>query len=144
MQMLKIGITGGIGSGKSVVAKLFELLGVPVYNADAAAKELMDASPGLKRLLLEHFGAEVYENNKLNRSWLAAKVFNNEDQLQVLNSIVHPLVINAGIEWINSHNVPMVMKEAAIFFESGSNTGMDYMIGVYAPQQLRIERVMAR
>lgn len=142
--MLKVGITGGIGSGKSIVAKLFELLGVPIYYADEAAKTLMNKNPLIKKQLIHHFGEQSYINGTLNRAWLAAKVFNHPEQLKLLNSIVHPIVINEGTIWMNSQSAPVVMKEAAIFFESGSNTAMDYMIGVYAPKALRIERVMKR
>ncbi len=142
--MFKIGITGGIGSGKSTVSRLFELLGVPVYYADDAAKKLMNESPEIRQRLLEVFGQEVYSGNELNRELLSAKVFNDPDQLKLLNSIVHPVVINDAEQWMHSQNSPYVLKEAAIFFESGSATGLDYMIGVYAPETLRIERVMQR
>ena len=90
--MLKVGITGGIGSGKSIVAKLFELLGVPVYYADEAAKTLMNKNPFIKKQLIHHFGEQSYINGTLNRAWLAAKVFNPPEQLKLLNSIVHPIV----------------------------------------------------
>lgn len=142
--MLKIGITGGIGSGKTVVAQLFELLGVPVYYADSAAKKLMDSNPGVKEKLINHFGPETYAGGKLDRAYLAGVVFNNPAQLKLLNSIVHPVVINDSVEWMNSQKKPMVMKEAAIFFESGSQVEMDYMIGIYAPRELRITRVLKR
>jgi len=142
--MLKVGITGGIGSGKSIVAKLFELLDVPVYYADDAAKSLMNNHPLIKAELIRHFGEETYVKGKLNRAWLAAKVFNNTGQLQLLNAIVHPIVINDAVSWMNLRTEPIVMKEAAIFFESGSYTEMDYMVGVSAPEILRIERVMKR
>jgi dephospho-CoA kinase len=142
--MLKVGITGGIGSGKSIVAKLFELVGVPVYYADDAAKKLMNENAAIREQLIREFGAAAYNNNVLDRAWLAAIVFNNKQQLELLNSIVHPIVINEGLTWITTQKAPIVMKEAAIFFESGSNVGMDYMIGVYAPQAVRMKRVMKR
>lgn len=142
--MLKVGITGGIGSGKSIVTRLFALLGVPVYNADDAAKELMNTNPVIKTKLLEQFGEETYENGTLNRKWLAAKVFNDAEKLQLLNRIVHPVVINEGIAWLNRQTTSMVVKEAALFFESGSYKDMDYIIGVYAPQPIRISRVIKR
>lgn len=142
--MIKVGITGGIGSGKSVVARLFEILGVPVYYADDAAKRIMNSSGIIRSSLVKQFGEETYSGNLLNRAWLAAKVFNSPEQLQVLNSIVHPVVIGDAAAWIEQQKAAIVMKEAAIFFESGSYTEMDYMIGVYAPKELRIQRVMSR
>lgn len=142
--MLKVGITGGIGSGKTVVSKLFALLGVPVYYADDAAKVLMNTDPGIKASLVKHFGEETYQGNTLNRQWLAAKVFNDSAKLALLNSIVHPAVIAHASNWIKQQQSPLVMKEAAIFFESGSYVEMDYIIGVYAPKQMRLQRVMER
>jgi dephospho-CoA kinase len=142
--MLKVGITGGIGSGKSIVATLFKLLGVPVYNADEAAKNLMNNNAQIKNALLQHFGPAVYENESLNRAWLSSRVFNDPAQLAKLNSIVHPVVIQDAVDWMNSQQSNLVIKEAAIFFESGSNTEMDYMVGVYAPQPLRLKRVQKR
>ena len=142
--MLKVGITGGIGSGKSIVSKLFGMLGVPVYNADEAAKFLMNNDPRIREQLVKHFGQETYAGGLLNRAYLAARVFNDPEKLQLLNSIVHPVTINDAVLWMNKQHTPIVIKEAAIFFESGSNTGMDYMVGVYAPQPLRLQRVIAR
>ncbi len=142
--MLKIGITGGIGSGKSTVSQLFALLGVPVYNADDSAKKLMNSHPGLKKQITELFGSQAYDSKGLNRKWIADKVFGNADLLAKLNAIVHPIVIQDGIDWLNSHTEPVVMKEAAIFFETGSAAGMDYIIGVYAPLALRTLRTMQR
>ena len=142
--MLKVGITGGIGSGKSIVSKLFGMLGVPVYNADDAAKFLMNNDPRIREQLVKHFGQETYAGGLLNRAYLAARVFNDPEKLQLLNSIVHPVTINDAVLWMNKQHTPIVIKEAAIFFESGSNTGMDYMVGVYAPQPLRLQRVIAR
>ena len=142
--MLKIGLTGGIGSGKSTVAKIFETLGVPVYYADDAAKMLMNTHATLRRQLITAFGAETYTDTGLNRSYLASKVFGDAEQLKVLNSFVHPVVIQHGIDWMQAQTTPYAVKEAALFFESGSAAGLDYMIGVYAPQALRIQRVMQR
>jgi dephospho-CoA kinase len=142
--MLKIGLTGGIGSGKSTVAKVFEILNVPVYYADAASKRLYHTDAALMRSLKEHFGEEIYENNQLNRSRLAQLVFNNPDQLNLLNSLVHPLTIRDAEEWIKQQTAPYIIKEAALLFESGSVRSLDYVIGVQAPQPLRIQRVMDR
>lgn len=142
--MLHIGLTGGIGSGKSTVAKVFQTLGVPVYDADAAAKKLMNESPILHQQLKEAFGEETYINNVLNKAYLSSKVFGNEIELKKLNSIVHPVVIKAGEDWMNAQTAPYTIKEAAIFFESGSAGGLDYIIGVYTPKALRIQRSMQR
>jgi dephospho-CoA kinase len=142
--MLKVGITGGIGSGKSTVARLFQLLGVPVYFADDAAKELMNTNEELRGALIKNFGETVYENGQLNRARLAATVFNKPELLALLNSLVHPIVIADATAWIQKQNAPLVMKEAAIFFESGSYVEMDFIIGVYAPESIRIKRVMLR
>lgn len=142
--MLKIGLTGGIGSGKSTVAKVFQTLGVPVYNADAVAKKLMSESPILHEQLTAAFGEETYLDNVLNKVYLSAKVFGNEEELKKLNRIVHPVVIQAGEDWMNAQTTPYAIKEAAIFFESGSAGGLDFIIGVYAPKALRMQRSMHR
>lgn len=142
--MLKVGITGGIGSGKTTVARLFQMFGVPVYFADDAAKSLMNSNQQIRNSLIEHFGEAVYENGMLNRARLAAMVFNKPERLALLNSIVHPVVIDDASSWLRKQTAPVVMKEAAIFFESGSHVEMDYMIGVYAPPSLRLQRVKKR
>ena len=142
--MLKIGLTGGIGSGKSTVAKIFEMLGVPVYYADDAAKKLMQENEELKQLLQSAFGDETYVEGKLDTAYLSAQVFNNEARLKELNRIVHPIVIDYGRQWMQRQTTPYAVKEAALFFESGSQAGLDYMVGVYAPQPLRIHRTMQR
>lgn len=142
--MIKVGLTGGIGSGKSVVAKVFETLGVPLYNADEAAKRLMQEDEALKRSIRQAFGEEAYVDGKLNRAYLASQVFNDPAKLKQLNGLVHPRVIADGYDWMQRQQAPYSIKEAAIFFESGSAAGIDVMIGVYAPQALRIQRVMHR
>jgi dephospho-CoA kinase len=142
--MLKIGLTGGIGSGKSTVAKVFETLGVPVYYADEAAKRLMNDDELLKEKLQQHFGKETYVDEKLNRSYLSSIVFNNADKLALLNSIVHPATIADAAKWMLRQTSPYVIKEAALIFESGSQQGLDKVIGVYAPAALRIQRVIKR
>lgn len=142
--MLKIGLTGGIGSGKSTVARIFEMLGVPVYYADDAAKKLMQENNELKTLLKNVFGEETYTNGQLNTTHLSAQVFGNEERLKQLNSIVHPVVIAYGRNWMQQQTAPYAVKEAALFFESGSQAGLDYIVGVYAPQALRVQRTMLR
>jgi dephospho-CoA kinase len=142
--MLKIGLTGGIGSGKSTVAKVFQTLGIPVYYADDAAKELMNNNEVLKQQTKHHFGEEVYKNGLLNRKFLAHKVFGNPTQLELLNSLVHPATIQAAEDWFAQQTAPYCVKEAALIFESGSQQNLDYVIGVYTPTPLRLQRVMQR
>ena len=144
MMVLKIGLTGGIGSGKTTVAKIFEVLGVPVYYADEGAKRLMNEDENLRAAIQKQFGEDSYKNNELNRSYLAKKVFNDPLQLEILNSLVHPATINDATAWMNAQQTPYTVKEAALIFESGSAEQLDYVIGVYAPLQLRIKRTMER
>jgi len=141
---LKIGLTGGIGSGKTTVAKIFELLSVPVYYADEASRRLYHTNKELMSALKKHFGEDVYTNDQLNRSKLAAIVFNDPAKLELLNSLVHPLTIKDAEEWMQTQNVPYIIKEAALLFEAGSAKGLDFVIGVSAPEKLRIQRVMDR
>lgn len=141
---LKVGLTGGIGSGKSTVAKLFELLGVPVYYADAASKRLYHTNKELMASLKHHFGEDIYTEDQLNRQKLAALVFEDPSRLALLNSLVHPPTIKDMEEWVERQTAPYVIKEAAILFESGTASGLDYVIGVYAPVHLRIKRTMDR
>lgn len=143
--MLKIGITGGIGSGKSYICSKFEQLGVPVYNADERAKYLMQNDEEVKNKLIESFGTEIFENNTLNRKFLASLVFNNKEALQTLNSIVHPAVEKDTENWLKLHqNKPFVVKEAALLFETGSYQKLDKTILVSADEDLRVARVMER
>lgn len=142
--MLKIGITGGIGSGKSMVAKVFEHLGIPVYNADTAAKSLMENDPALRASITELFGPEAYINGTLNRFYISSLVFKDRSKLEALNALVHPATIKYGKDWMSLQTTPYAIKEAALIFESGTQNELDYVIGVYAPQTLRIHRVMQR
>jgi dephospho-CoA kinase len=142
--VLKIGLTGGIGSGKTTVAKIFELLGVPVYYADDASKRLYATNKDLMEALKQHFGEDIYTDEQLNRSKLAAIVFNDAAKLELLNSLVHPLTIKDAEEWMQQQTTPYIIKEAALLFEAGSAGGLDYIIGVSTPQPLRIKRVMER
>lgn len=142
--MLKIGLTGGIGSGKSTVAKIFETLGIPVYYADAEAKRLMNSSETLKKVIRQNFGEATYENDQLNRKYLAGIVFNNPEKLELLNALIHPVTINDAEQWMQQQSAPYSIKEAALLFESGATENLDFIVGVYAPQALRIKRVMKR
>ncbi len=145
--MLKIGITGGIGSGKTTVCKLFETLGIPVYYADERAKYLMQHEHFLIDQLKKNFGDEVYENGRLNRALLAEKVFNNKPKLELLNSIVHPAVYRDTERWVEEQKIkkpPYLIKEAALLIETGSYNSLDKLIMVTAPLEQRINRVSAR
>lgn len=146
--MLKIGITGNIGSGKTTVSKLFELMGIPVFYADDAAKVLMVTDDELIRGVKQTFGDESYLDNKtLNRKYIADIVFHDEAQLAKLNALVHPAVFRAFDSWAEQEvkdDVPYVLKEAAVLFESGSYKFCDKTIMVTAPLELRIKRVMHR
>ena len=140
----KVGITGGIGSGKSTVAQVFSTLGVPVYYADDAAKHIMNVAPAVKEAIIAIFGEEVYDGGTLQRKALSAKVFNDKDKLAQLNAIVHPATIRFGNEWLERQTYPYAIKEAALLFETGTAAQLDFIIGVYAPDTLRIHRVMER
>jgi dephospho-CoA kinase len=139
-----IGLTGGIGSGKSVVAKVFATLGIPVFNADEEAKRIMQTSTEIKTKLIEQFGSSIYDASGLQKEKLAAIVFNDPYQLQLLNAIVHPLTIQAAKDWAAKQTSPYVIKEAALIFESGAADGLLKVIGVTAPLSLRTHRVMQR
>ncbi len=148
--MLRIGITGGIGSGKTTVARIFEVLGIPVYYADDAAKRLMNEDPALKQQITGLFGNDIYNNGLLNRSRMASLVFNNPEKLSQLNKAVHPVTIADAERWMRSMEanillkIPYAIKEAALIFESGSQSRLDFVIGVDAPVELRINRAMNR
>jgi len=142
--MIKIGLTGGIGSGKTTVAKIFELLGIPVYYADDAAKRIMNEDEELKTAIQKQFGKDAYDNEGLDRTFLSAKVFTDPVQLEILNSLVHPATIRDAAKWMSQQKTSYTIKEAALIFESGSTEHLDYVIGVYAPTQLRIKRAMER
>ena len=144
--MLKIGITGNIGSGKTTVSKIFEVLGIPVFYADDEAKKVMVDDDILVNELKQTFGSESYfEDGTLNRKHIAGIVFNNEAELKKLNAIVHPAVFRAFDNWVpRFKNAPYVLKEAALLFESSSYKMCDKSIMVTSPLELRIERVILR
>lgn len=143
--MLKIGVTGGIGSGKTLVCRIFKALGIPVFDADTEAKRLMNADPALVRAISDEFGAQAYSSDGLlNRAYLAQHVFSDEAALKRLNALVHPVVIQAGEEWVSMQRASYTIKEAALLFETGSYQKNDYNILVIAPEVLKIRRVMER
>lgn len=140
--MIKVGITGGIGSGKTTVCRLFKVLGIPVYNADDAARKIMHTSE-LKEALTSEFG-DIYIGDDLNRDKLAKLVFNDPEKLAKLNRIVHPYVINDYLQWEKEQHAPFILRESAILFESGTNAGLHKIITVTAPEALRIKRAATR
>jgi dephospho-CoA kinase len=140
-----IGITGGIGSGKTTVCKLFECLNVPVFYADEVGKRLMTDDIKVRAQVIRAFGSDSYIEGVLNRAYLSAIVFNHPEQLAKLNAIVHPAVAKATVTWVEAHRHHTYgLKEAAILFESGAFRHVDKVITVWAPIQLRIERVVQR
>jgi len=142
--MLRIGLTGGIGSGKSTVARIFSVLGIPVYDSDSASKRLMIEDEELKKTIIEYFGEASYTNGSLNRKYVSEQAFRDPKKTELLNSIVHPATIKDAEEWMKKQQAPYIIKEAALIFESGSNKFLDKVIGVSSPISLRIERTMKR
>lgn len=139
-----VGITGGIGSGKTTVTKYFKNLGIPVYYADDEAKALMNRSKIIKRKLIQLFGNQAYQNDKLNKDYLRNRIFNDKSLLLKMNKIVHPKVASHFRRWLKKQNSPYVLKEAAIIFENNSEDHYKYIITVVSDQETRIERVMKR
>jgi dephospho-CoA kinase len=142
--MLKVGLTGGIGSGKTTVAKIFELLNVPVYYADDAAKRIMNENTDLKNQIKKQFGENSYLNGELNRRFIASQVFSDNYKLELLNAIVHPVTMKDALQWFDKQTTPYAIKEAALLFEAGATEHLDVIIGVFAPKELRIKRTVDR
>ena len=144
--MIKIGLTGGIGSGKSTVASLFELHEVPVYIADKETKKLNNTSPHIRKQLIHHFGDNLYDkNNLLNKEKFAEIIFNDREKLELANSIIHPEVLKHFKEWCLAHSDHKIVAiEAAILFESNFHVHLDRVVTVYSPLNLRISRVKER
>ncbi|NVK28413.1 MAG: dephospho-CoA kinase [Flavobacteriia bacterium] len=141
---IQVGLTGGIGSGKSTVAKIFEAFHIPCYYADDRAKWLMENDDQLVQELSEAFGTELYTDGKLNREWLANRIFSNPDERNTVNSLVHPAVGRDFAKWTKAQNAPYVLKEAAILFETGGYKASDFNILVTAPEEIRVKRVTQR
>ena len=139
-----IGLTGGIGSGKTTVAKMFSELGIPVYIADTEARKLSNRSKVIRRKLIDLLGQEAYIENRLNRTFVAEKIFNDTDLLKAVNAIIHPKVASHFKRWVKKQQGPYVIKEAAILFENGGYKQCDKTILIVAPEALRIERLLAR
>lgn len=142
--MIKIGITGGIGTGKSTVCSIFKCLGIPVFDADNEAKMLYTEDESLKQCIINEFGEGVYPNNIFDRKALAEIVFNSEEKIKRLNSFIHPMVLTRFEKWCQKQNSPYVIKEAALLIEAGSHHDLDKLILVISPIETRIQRVIKR
>lgn len=143
--MIRLGITGGIGSGKSTVTDIIKLLDIPVYIADIESKKLTESSPVIREKLVEAFGENLYDRHKLNKQLLASYIFNDKHKLAIANSIIHPVVDLHFCEWVQNHQYhPIVAVEAAILYESGMQKLTDKVIMVYTPLEERIRRTMLR
>lgn len=142
--MFKVGITGGIGSGKSTVCRLFAARGVAVYDCDAAAKRLMAEDEALKGAIVARFGAACYEGGVLNRSYLAEQIFGSDEAREALNGLVHPAVIADFERWAEEQAGEYVVLESAILFEAGLEKHLDCVVAILAPKALRLERAMKR
>lgn len=142
---LRIGVTGGIGSGKSTVCKVFSILGIPIYAADEQAKRIMAKEEGLKKKILSAFGPNAYTvEGELNRNFLATTVFSDPEKLANLNALVHPAVAADFDAWASKQTSPYVIKEAALLFETGAAKQLDYVINVSSPLKIRMNRVLLR
>lgn len=142
--VLKIGLTGGIGSGKSTAAQIFEVLGIPVYYADTEAKRLMNEDAQIKKEIIKIFGEKAYSNSTLDRKYISSIAFSDPAKLQSLNTIVHPAIKKDAENWMQKQTTPYAIHEAALIFEAKVNERLDYVIGVSSPEELRIKRAMQR
>ena len=142
--VLRVGLTGGIGSGKSTVAQIFEVLGIPVYYADISAKKLMNENAGLRSSITNIFGEQAYTNNILDRKYISSIVFSDPAKLQQLNALVHPATKKDGEAWMQEQTSPYAIHEAALIFEAKVSDRLDLVIGVSSPIELRIKRAMER
>jgi dephospho-CoA kinase len=142
--VLKIGLTGGIGSGKSTAAQIFEVFGIPVYYADIEAKRLMNDDQQVRDEIIKVFGEQAYPNNSLDRKYISSIVFSDPSKLELLNGIVHPATKRDSEKWMLSQTTPYAIHEAALIFEAKVNERLDYVIGVSSPEELRIQRAMQR
>ena len=144
MNMYKVGITGGIGSGKSVVCTMLSQRGVAVYDSDSHAKRLMTSDSSLRAQLIARFGEDIYIGESLNRALLAERVFNDKEQLRILNSLVHPAVMADFASWAEQQEGDYVVLESAILFEANLEDSVDCSVAVMAPLSLRLHRAMHR
>lgn len=140
----RVGITGGIGAGKTLVCRILNAMGYPVFYSDSESKKILNSDPFVKASILELFGDQAYQNNQLNRSFIADQVFNNPERLARLNAIAHPAVRNAFEKWASEQDSPLIFNEAAILFETGIYKNYDATVVVTAPIHQRIKRVIER
>ena len=141
---IKVGITGGLGSGKSIISNIIRYLRYPVFDTDSEAKSLMNNSPIIREKLTETFGPSVFQNDKLNKQYVASIIFNDPLALKRINSIVHPVVMNKFSEWEKAQKTKIVFIECAILYESGLENYVDFVLSVSAPEEIRIDRVISR
>ena len=142
--VLRVGLTGGIGSGKSTVAQIFEVLGIPVYYADVAAKKIMNEDEGVRSAITNIFGEQAFANNILDRKYISSIVFSDPAKLQQLNALVHPATKKNSDAWMREQTSPYAIHEAALIFEAKVSDRLDLVIGVSSPIELRIKRAMGR
>lgn len=143
--MIKIGVTGGIGSGKTIVSEIFKLHGIPIFNADEEAKKLNDSSPIIREQLTLQVADDLYPEDKLDRKKLASIIFHDNEKRAIVNAIIHPVLANRFIEWVNQHaQLPFVVLDAALLIEAGFHRLVDNVIIVQTPKPVRIARVMKR
>lgn len=142
--MIRIGITGGMGAGKSVISEMMRCLGIPVYDADIASKKILNSNTKVKTQLIELLGEEIFSNGQLNRPLMAQLIFNNNELLLKTNAIIHPAVFDDFIAWSEAQNKEVVACETAILFESGMVSYFDSILMVSAPLEIRIERCIKR
>jgi len=142
--VLRVGLTGGIGSGKSTVAQIFEVLGIPVYYADIAAKKIMNEDEGVRSAITNIFGEQAFANNILDRKYISSIVFSDPAKLQQLNALVHPATKKNSDAWMREQTSPYAIHEAALIFEAKVSDRLDLVIGVSSPIELRIKRAMGR
>ncbi len=142
---LKVGITGGIGAGKSIVTRIFSILGIPVYSADDRAKWLMSHDPELSKSIIKEFGSDSYlSDGTVNRAFLATTVFADPEKVKKINSFVHPIVSQDFLKWAEAQTAPYVLKEAALIFETGGQKSLHYTINVSSPLKIRMARILLR
>jgi len=143
--MFKVGVTGGIGSGKSIICNVFHQLGIPVYRADTEARRLMDETAGIRNELLRYFGGAVFQEGQVNRRYLADRIFSDPDARTFVNSLVHPVVRSDFAGWVQKRSgTSYVIEEAALLFETGASRELDYNILVEAAVETRIQRIIRR
>ncbi|MFP4023187.1 MAG: dephospho-CoA kinase [Thiohalospira sp.] len=142
--MIKVGVTGGIGSGKTLVCQIFEKLGIPVFNADIEAKKIINSDKSVVEQIKHSFGSDIYNRNQIKKEVLAQIIFNDNKALNRINSIVHPKVREYFLDWAEKQNSQYVIEEAAILFESNAYLDLDYIVNIHANKKSRINRVMSR